>query len=59
MENVQKTSRSSKKMKIEKKILSAHMRFFIFDKGNPYQNREENLAFATRAPENFKKYLEN
>ena len=59
MENVRKTSRSSKKMKIEKKILSTYMKFSTFDKSNPYQNCKENLAFTTRAPEDFEKYLKN
>ena len=48
-----------KKMKIEKKVLSTHMRFWTFVKCNPYQNRKENLAFATRTSGNFKKYLKN
>ena len=59
MTNVRKTSRSSKKMKIGKKNLSAHMRFCTFVKCNPYQNRTENLAFLIRAFEKLKKYLKN
>ena len=35
------------------------MIFSTFDKYDPYQNRMENLAFATRAPRDFKKYLKN
>ena len=35
------------------------MRFLTFDDCNPYQNRTENLAFATRASQNFKKNLKN
>ena len=46
-------------MKIREKILGAHMRFLTFDEFNPYQNRTENLAFATKASLDFKKYLEN
>ena len=42
-------------MKFEKKILSSHMIFASFDKCNPYQNRKENLAFATRAQQHSKK----
>ena len=34
------------------------MRFLSFVKCNPYQNRKENLAFATRASEDFKKKQE-
>ena len=56
---VLKTSRSSKKWKFEKKILGAHMRFLTFDDCNLYQNHTENLAFATRTSQNFKKYLKN
>ena len=48
-----------KKMKFEKKNLSAHMRFLTFDDCNLYQNRNKNLAFATTASHNFKKYLKN
>ena len=48
-----------KKMKIEKKILSTHMRFSTFDESNLYQNHTENLAFATRASHDSKKNLEN
>ena len=59
MENVRKTSRSSKKMKIEKNFLSTQMSFSTFVKCNPYQNRKENLAFATRASHNSKKCLKN
>ena len=57
--NVRKTSRSSKKLKFEKKIVSAHMRFSTFDKCNLNQNHTENLAFATRTSQNFKKNLKN
>ena len=35
------------------------MRFSIVDKCNIYQNHTENLAFATRASHDFKKYLKN
>ena len=35
------------------------MGFSVFDKCNRYQNRKENLAFATRASENPKEYLKN
>ena len=35
------------------------MRFSTFDKCNLYQNRNENLAFFTRAHEYVKKYLKN
>ena len=56
---VLKTSRSSKKWKLEKKFLGAHMRFLTFDDCNLYQNHNENLAFATRASHNSKKYLKN
>ena len=59
MENVRKTFRSSKKMKIEKNFLSTHMSFLTFVKCNLYQNRKENLAFATRASEKFEKCLKN
>ena len=48
-----------KKIKFQKKNLGAYMIFSTFDKCNLYQNRKENLAFATRASENFKKYLIN
>ena len=47
------------KMKFDEKIIGTHMRFSTFDNCNLYQNRKENLAFATRASENSKKYLEN
>ena len=53
IENVRKTSRSWKKIKFEKKIICTHMRFWTFDKCNLYQNRKENLAFATRVSEGF------
>ena len=55
----EKTPRSSKKMKFEGKKVSTHMRFLTFVKCNPYQNHKENLAFATRASADFKKYLKN
>ena len=35
------------------------MRFLTFDDCNLYQNHAENLAFATRTSQNFKKYLKN
>ena len=35
------------------------MTFSTFDKCKPYQNCKENLAFVTRASQNFKKYLKN
>ena len=35
------------------------MTFSTFDKRKPYQNCKENLAFATRASHNSKKYLKN
>ena len=59
MENVRQTSRISKKMKIEKNVLSTHISFRTFVKCNPYQNCKENLAVATRSSENFKKYVKN
>ena len=40
LKNVRKTSRNSKKMKIEKNFLSTHMSFWTFVKCNPYQNRK-------------------
>ena len=59
IENVRKSSRSSKNLKLQKKNLSTHMIFSIFDKCNLYQNRKENLAFATRVSHHFKRYLKN
>ena len=47
------------KLKFEKKMISTHMRFSTFGKCILYQNLTENLAFATRASHNFKKYLNN
>ena len=44
-------------MEFEKKMLDPHMRFLFVGKRNLYQNCKENLAFATRASQNFKKYL--
>ena len=35
------------------------MRFSSFVKCNLYQNNAKNLAFATRASHDFKKYLKN
>ena len=35
------------------------MRVSIFDDCNLYQNRAENLAFATRASQNLKKNIKN
>ena len=35
------------------------MGFLTFDDCNLYQNHNENLAFATRTSQNFKKYLKN
>ena len=40
-------------------MLGTYMKFSIFDKRNRYQNRKENLAFATRANENVNKYIKN
>ena len=48
-----------KKENLRKTNLGTHMRFSIFDECNLYQNSTENLAFATRTSENFKKYLKN
>ena len=42
-----------------KKNLSTHMRFSNFDECNLYQNHNENLAFAIRTSQNFKKYIKN
>ena len=47
------------KSNFEKKILSTHMRFSIFDKCYIHQNHTENLAFATRASHDVEKYLKN
>ena len=47
------------KHEIREKNLSTHMRFSTFDKCNIYQNRKENVAFATRAYADSKRYLKN
>ena len=44
------------KVKFQKNIIGAHVRFSSFDKCNLYKNCKENLAFATRASHEFKKY---
>ena len=48
-----------KKNRFQKQNLSTHMRFSTFDKCNLYQNQAKNLAFATRASQNSKKYFKN
>ena len=58
-ENKGRKGKGPKKMKVKKQNLSTRIRFLIFVERNLYQNRKENLAFATRASEHFKKYFEN